>query len=285
MGFGAGLVFALTKEVNNTVKTSTLMKSPMQMLCRLLLGCLARGLGWAVVVLLFSAAANAKPSTDKTSPREALEASVRQWTAQTQKVPLDKVVLAPMDNRVQVRSCDQPLAMDLPFASAETVRVRCAQPVWQLYVRVNLPVKTPDAQTATKAEKPEMAPKRWVLVAAVALQRGMTLNESHVQRVEVDTSGLPMNVLEQASEVMHAEVVRDVRPGTPLKRVDIRPTVLVKRGQTVLMSVGQAQGFQISARVEALQDGRFGEQIKLKNRESGRELSGRVQGPNQVLGL
>lgn len=94
-----------------------------------------------------------------------------------------------------------------------------------------------------------------------------------------------MNVLEQASEVLHAEVVRDVRPGVPLKSVDIRPTVLVKRGQTVLMSVGQAQGFQISARVEALQDGRFGEQIKLRNRESGRELSGRVKGPNQVLGL
>ena len=257
----------------------------MQMLCRLLLGCLARGLGWAVVVLLFSAAANAKPSTDKASPRETLEASVRQWTAQTQKVPLDKVVLVPMDNRLQVRGCDQPLAMDLPFTSAETVRVRCAQPAWQLYVRVNLQAKAPDAQTANKAEKSEVPAKRWVLVAAVALQRGMTLDESHVQRVEVDTSGLPMNVLEQASEVLHAEVVRDVRPGVPLKSVDIRPAVLVKRGQTVLMSIGQAQGFQISARVEAMQDGRFGEQIKLKNKESGRELSGRVQGPNQVLGL
>jgi flagella basal body P-ring formation protein FlgA len=60
---------------------------------------------------------------------------------------------------------------------------------------------------------------------------------------------------------------------------------LVKKGQMVLLSVGQAQGFQISARVEAMQDGRFGEQIKLKNRDSGRELSGRVQGPNQVVGL
>lgn len=256
----------------------------MQMLCRLLFWSLARGMGWATVVL-FSAAASAKPVTDKVSPREAMEAAVRQWTAQSQKLSLDKVTLAPMDNRVQVRRCEQPLAMDLPFASAETVRVRCAQPTWQLYVRVQLPAKTPDVQVASKADKAEMPAKRWVLVSAVALQRGMTLNESHVQRVEVDASGLPANVLEQASEVVHAEVVRDVRAGVPLKNVDIRPTVLVKRGQTVLISVGQAQGFQISARVEALQDGRFGEQIRLRNRESGRELSGRVQGPNQVLGL
>ena len=102
---------------------------------------------------------------------------------------------------------------------------------------------------------------------------------------EVDTSNMPVNVLEQASEVMHAEVVRDVRPGVPLRSHDIRPTVLVKRGQMVLLSVVQPQGFQISARVEAMQDGRFGEQIKLKNRDSGRELSGRVQGPNQLVGL
>jgi flagella basal body P-ring formation protein FlgA len=113
----------------------------------------------------------------------------------------------------------------------------------------------------------------------------MMLNETHVSREQVDTPNMPVNVLEQASEVMHAEVVRDVRPGTPLRSQDIRPTVLVKKGQMVLLSVGQAQGFQISARVEAMQDGRFGEQIKLKNRDSGRELSGRVQGPNQVVGL
>jgi flagella basal body P-ring formation protein FlgA len=53
----------------------------------------------------------------------------------------------------------------------------------------------------------------------------------------------------------------------------------------VLISIGQAQGFQISARVEALQDGRYGEQIKLKNRDSGRMLTGLVKGPNQVQGL
>jgi flagella basal body P-ring formation protein FlgA len=122
-------------------------------------------------------------------------------------------------------------------------------------------------------------------VAKVPLQRGMSLNETHVQRAEVDSVGMPVNVLEQVSEVRHAEVVRDVRPGMPLRSQDIRPTVLVKRGQMVLLSVGQAQGFQISARVEAMQDGRYGEQIKLKNRDSGRELSGRVQGPNQVVGL
>jgi flagella basal body P-ring formation protein FlgA len=146
------------------------------------------------------------------------------------------------------------------------------------------------AATAAPAPAPakaEPAPveKRQVLVAAVPLQRGMSLTAAHVRLVDVDTSSMPVNVLEQVSQVLHAEVVRDVRPDTPLRSQDIRPTVLVKRGQMVLMSIGQAQGFQISARVEAQQDGRYGEQIKLKNRDSGRMLTGLVKGPNQVQGL
>lgn len=265
------------------------MKHALQMLCRLLDLLIARGLLLGLVVWLFSApsfAANpGKPGGPSASPQEVLQSSVKNWVAQSRKVPADQVSLAPMDARVKVRACDKPLNMDLPFASAETVRVRCERPVWQQFVRVSVVGKAPEIQAQAKPETPAEPAKRWVLVASVPLQRGMMLNETHVQRVQVDASVMPVNVLEQASEVLHAEVVRDVRSGAPLRSHDIRPTVLVKRGQMVLISVGQPQGFQISARVEALQDGRFGEQIKLKNRDSGRELIGRVQGPNQVMGL
>jgi flagella basal body P-ring formation protein FlgA len=103
--------------------------------------------------------------------------------------------------------------------------------------------------------------------------------------VDVDSKGLTGQILESVTQVMYAEVVRDVKADVPLRSQDIRQMLLVKRGQMVLISIGQAQGFQISARVEALQDGRYGEQIKLKNRDSGRMLTGLVKGPNQVQGL
>jgi flagella basal body P-ring formation protein FlgA len=265
------------------------MKHALQMLCRLLDLLIARGLLLGLVVWMFSApsfaASPSKPAGPSGDPQEVLQSSVKNWVAQSRKVTADQVSLAPLDARVKVRACEKPLAMDLPFSSAETVRVRCARPAWQQFVRVSVSGKAPEIQAQAKPETPPEPAKRWVLVASVPLQRGMMLNETHVQRAQVDTSVMPVNVLEQTSEVLHAEVVRDVRPGVPLRSHDIRPTVLVKRGQMVLMSVGQPQGFQISARVEAMQDGRFGDQIKLKNRDSGRELSGRVQGPNQVMGL
>lgn len=265
------------------------MKQTMQMLCRLLDQLVARGLLLGLVVCLFSATSQAaRPSKSVAradSSQDLLGTAVKNWVAQSRKVASDQVTMAPVDARVKVRGCDKPLSMDQPFASSDSVRVRCSQPVWQLYVRVSVSGAHTESMAQSRSDKPTMPDKRWVLVASAPLQRGMSLNETHVQRVQVDTVGVPLNVLEQASEVMHAELVRDVRPGTPLRSQDIRPTVLVKRGQMVLLSVGQPQGFQISARVEAMQDGRFGEQIKLKNRDSGRELSGRVQGPNQVIGL
>ena len=261
------------------------MKPSMQMLCRLLDQVTIRGLWLGAVFCLSSwPALAAAPAT----PAAALQKAVVSWVVQTQSVEAESVVLAPLDPRLQVKACTSPLAMDLPFASPDTIRVRCTQPAWQLYVRVSVTGRV--AATAAPAPAPakaEPAPveKRQVLVAAVPLQRGMSLTAAHVRLVDVDASSMPVNVLEQVSQVLHAEVVRDVRPDTPLRSQDIRPTVLVKRGQMVLMSIGQAQGFQISARVEAQQDGRYGEQIKLKNRDSGRMLTGLVKGPNQVQGL
>lgn len=257
------------------------MKPSMQMLCRLLDQVTIRGLWLGAVFCLSSwSAVAAAPAT----PAAALQKAVVDWVAQTQSVAAETVVLAPMDPRLQVKACASPLAMDLPFASPDTIRVRCAQPTWQLYVRVSVAGRVAAPSGQAKAESAPVE-KRQVLVAAVPLQRGMSLTEAHVRLAPVDTSGMPANVLEQVSQILHSEVVRDVRPDTPLRSQDIRPTVLVKRGQMVLMSIGQAQGFQISARVEAQQDGRYGEQIKLKNRDSGRMLTGLVKGPNQVQGL
>lgn len=274
------------------------MNKPLSLLSQLLDHLVARALWVGVVVCWFSAPAFAANPPSKAqqnaSPLEALQSSVKNWVAHKNQVAAEQVLLAPLDSRVKLRACERPLAMDLPFNNAQTVRVRCSQPVWQQFVQVSVSGKPaqglagapslPVAKVQTPDKQAEPS-KRWVLVASVPLQRGMTLNASHVQRAQVDTQGMPVNVLELDSEVLHAEVVRDVRPGVPLRSQDIRPTVLVKRGQMVLLSVGQPQGFQISARVEALQDGRYGDQIKLKNRDSGRELSGRVQGPNQVVGL
>lgn len=223
------------------------------------------------------------------TPELALTQAVTQWVGRQQGVSPEQVTLQPLDARVQVQPCARPLNMDLPFASAETVRVRCGEPVWQLYVRVRLPAQDArQSATAAAAAAPTNAaqePRRPVLVLQSSLTRGMTVQP---QDVRLQAMSLPVGTgpyLDNPAEALHAELLRDLPAGTPLRRADLRPLVLIKRGQLVQLSVGAVQGFTVSAKVEALQDGRMGEHIRLKNPESGRLLSGVVRGPNAVEGL
>jgi flagella basal body P-ring formation protein FlgA len=278
-----------------TVKTSTLENSTKQMLCRLFLRGLRdrRWLGLLLGLGLITHSLAPLAAPEVAAPKAVLQKSVVEWVAKEQSLSPDAVVLAPMDPRMQVRACEKPLLMDLPFASLEKLRVRCTQPTWQIFVRVSVllrpTVKTalavPSAVPLAEPKPKPVAEMRKVLVANAPLYKGQVLNESHVRVVDVDSKGLTGQILESVTQVMYAEVVRDVKADVPLRSQDIRPMLLVKRGQMVLMSVGQAQGFQISARVEAMQDGRLNDQIKLKNKESGRILTGQVKGPNLVEGL
>ena len=264
-----------------------MMNAFKQMLCRLVLPIRAplTRLACGGLVTLTLALLSTHPQA-QTDPLVALQDSVRKWVATQQKVPAENVNFAPFDPRLKVQSCNAPLQMDMPFAAAETVRVRCTQPAWQLYTRISVKGAVLSAAPATpSADKPPQPVLRKVLVAATVLTRGTVLNETHVTLAEADTSAAGAPVFEQVADVMHSEVIRDLRPGSPIRSHDVRPTVLVKRGQMVLLTVGQSQGFQITARVEAMQDGRFGEQVQLKNKESGRLLTGVVKGPNTVQGI
>jgi flagella basal body P-ring formation protein FlgA len=53
----------------------------------------------------------------------------------------------------------------------------------------------------------------------------------------------------------------------------------------VLVAVGEGKGFLITVRAEAQQDGTLGDQIRLKNPESGRSLSAVITGMNTARGL
>ena len=231
------------------------------------------------------------------TPSEKMQAQVRQWMAQTSGGNPDDVQIAPMDNRVQVLPCERALWMDHPFASRETLRVRCpavagtaaqnanAVPVWQLYLRI---VSVGAAAPARSAVPVVAGPASKMVVVRQLLQRGTILMPEMLQEVDAPAPAngqVDASQLTSLKDAAMAELVRDLPAGTPLRTHDIRRAVLVKMGQQVMMTVGSGADFQIRVRVEALQDGRMGEQVKLKNTESGRNMSGVVTGPNAVKGL
>ena len=226
-------------------------------------------------------------SPSAATPEQQLTESVQRWVASQLGGTPEQVRVLPMDARVRVQACARPLVMDLPFAGKESVRVRCPEPVWQLYMRVESPVKLASLAAAPASAGPTGAApvtetRRMVVVATQNLVRGMTVAPSDVrEQMQVLPPGGGA-YLEQVAQALHSEPVRDIAAGTPLRATDLRPLVLVKRGQLIQLNVGRSTGFMVTARVEAMQDGRMGEHIKLKNPESGRMLSGVVRGPGVV---
>ena len=237
------------------------------------------------------------------SPKEKMLLQVRQWVGQNQKTEPAKVEIVPIDPRVNVLECPQPLLIDLPFASRESVRVRCAQPAWQIYLRVQTTTPVTPAPAATNAAQASQAVNavqaaqaakaaqaaapvnRTTVVTRHLIQRGTQLQPAMLEEVSRPTQGLDPQAVSSLQDLIYGEATRDLPAGQVVRSNDIRRAVLVKQGQSALMSVGQDKGFQITIRVEAMQDGRMGEQIRLKNTESGRLLTGTVTGPNAVRGF
>lgn len=237
------------------------------------------------------------------SPQLGSQASmfnqVKSWMAETHKVKSEEVSIAPLDPRVQIQACSKSLSVDHPFSSKDTVRVRCVDPVWQVYLQVAMPPPPPPPSNtaATNSGKPLVAGTsntpaavavpivKTVVVPKRLIQRGTIIEAEMLEEVKQTGGNVDNSMLQSLKDALTAEAVRDLSAGQALRSSDIRRAILVKQGQLVTMNVGEKSGFLITVRVEALQDGRMGEQVKLKNTESGRQISGVVVGPNLVRGL
>ena len=283
----------------------------MQLLCHSRRSPLQRWVGagarrWAALLVSVFCMATAVQAQNAVAPDKLLT-EVGQWVQKSQQLDASQFSFAPLDSRVQLQSCDRALVMDTPFASRETVRVRClGNPGWQLYLRVvlkpgvapGLPSQT-NAPTGTSTNNNTSAnanasspiasgaagATRRVVVASQPLRAGSIATRDLLREIDVPAQGAELQALGSIKEVENSELVRDVQAGVPLRGYDVRRAVVVKQGQSVMLTVGQGNGFSITARVEALQDGKIGDQIRLKNPESGRLLTGVVTGPNAARGL
>ena len=234
--------------------------------------------GWWLVAAVISHAqiGFAADSVVSTSAFDSLQQQVQQWATTHPSFQGKQVQVAPVDPRITVQSCQQNLQFEHPFPNQPAIRVRCAQPVWQLFVNLNTGQTTAPMNRASAS-----APALYkVLVSKELLKRGTIIKPDMFSYAEMPAAGMENQIISDANLLKNMELVRDLTPNTPLRSYDVKTAVLVKRGQEVQVNAGEGQGFSITMRAEALQDGGLGEQIRLKNVESGRSLSGVITGPN-----
>jgi flagella basal body P-ring formation protein FlgA len=137
----------------------------------------------------------------------------------------------------------------------------------------------PQATPAARAT-PSNPGMHTVLISSQFLKRGTILEPSMFTGTEVAFTPSESSALSNPKDVAYMELLRDLPANTPLKSFDIKPMIMIKKGQQVLVSIGEGKGFVITVRAESLQDGQLGDQIKLKNTESGRSISAVVTGMN-----
>lgn len=265
-----------------------------------LLNCLAcchRLLALALLPAALAPLAAAQPA----SPQQLMTAALTDWVAAQHQLSADQVTVSPLDARVPVQPCAGGFRFDYPFVSRDSVRVRCVKPAWQLFVKVGFvgsnataggavaaaaaaPVTAPAPAAAQRAAQAAPAENRQVVVAATNLMPGQLLQPSLLKLEPMDADKINRGHLIDLRGLDGQEVLRPIRAGDPVRLSDLRPAILVRKGEAVSMSVGSPDSFVITVRLEALQDGRLGEQIKMRNPESGRTLTGVVIGKGTVQG-
>lgn len=224
-------------------------------------------------------------------PQEAMTAALSDWVAAQNAADPAQVRIGPLDPRVPVQPCAGSFQFDYPFVSRDSVRVRCTKPAWQMFVRVGFAgtgtaaaPAAPAAATPAPAAPVAAAEIRQVVVAAAQLAPGQLLQPELLKLERMEADKINRSHLIDVGGLDGHEVLRPIRAGEPIRSSDIRPATLVKKGELVNLSMGAPGSFTITVKLEALQDGRLGEQIRMRNPDSGRMLTGVVTGRGLVRG-
>jgi len=130
----------------------------------------------------------------------------------------------------------------------------------------------------------DLVSTRQVVVARRNLMRGEILDMAALETVEMDSRALPPDHLTNPQGLDQGEMTGMVRAGEPLRASMVKPALLIRKGQTVLLSIARS-GIEISVQVEALEDAKLGEQVKLRNPDSGKALAGLVTGRGTARAL
>lgn len=210
------------------------------------------------------AQANNDYNTDIES--QVRNAAIAHLAAQNRDTEID-IFVNPVNPALALEPCSQPLDVRFPYTSNQrlTARVSCSgSKNWSIFVTARV------------------AFWKQVVVAAEPISRGTQINVNQLTLGRVDTTRKGDQYFSQINQVSGQRARRAIGADQPVEIGDLEPALLVKRGEQVTLEASRG-GVQIRVMAIALEDGSLGEQIRVQNQQSKRELlaevidSGRVR--------
>jgi flagella basal body P-ring formation protein FlgA len=214
---------------------------------------------WLVLGWVSAGAADAvhHPVLIGAAAEAAVQAHLRESTGEV------RTAAEPLDARLRLPACDQPLQAALPAgtraAARMTVAVSCpGAQAWRLHVPVRVTVM------------------RAVVVAAMPLERGKVLAAGDVILAEREVSGAGAGYLTATAGASGRVLRRGVAAGTVIAPGLLESPLVVRRGQPVTLEV-RAGGLAVQMAGIAQADGALGERIPVRNSSSKKILQGTVK--------
>tara|TARA_B110000305_G_C19465809_1_gene657833 strand:- start:17318 stop:18466 length:1149 start_codon:yes stop_codon:yes gene_type:complete len=140
-----------------------------------------------------------------------------------------------------------------------------------------------DLRESTILSRSDLNIRHLILMTTKAVTRGQKLGATNVG-VRPFYGNLPADALYSASDVVQMESIRTLRSGQPLRASDIRPSLMVKKGDSIVLRSGS--GFlSITTTMIALENGKLDQQINLLSPESNETVRGVITGPGRARSL
>jgi flagella basal body P-ring formation protein FlgA len=200
----------------------------------------------------FSACAAAQPEAEA-EVRSAVLA-----VASRQAPPGAKVTVGATVGATIMEACRVPLSATLAGTGPyQTATVKCASPVWTLYVPV------------------EIAATRPVVVATKQITIGQRIAASDIRVTEMpsaDTAGSPIG---DAGDIVGMVAARPVGPGSIVTKDDISSPVVVDYNQSVAVIINQG-GMQMTIRCRAVGEGKIGQMVPVEYQPSGKRFQAKI---------
>lgn len=177
----------------------------------------------------------------------------------------------PLDARLRLAACAQPLQTSLPGGRVRgnrvSVAVACTGPQpWTVRVAVSVHLYMK------------------VLVTTRALARGDHLGAGDLGLVERDLSTLGYGYVTDPAQLAGRALARPVNAGAVLTPAMLAHREVVRRGDRVTIESGSG-AVRVRAVAEALGAGDDGQRIRVRNLSSGQVVDATVVGPGRVRAL
>ncbi|MFQ2543644.1 flagellar basal body P-ring formation chaperone FlgA [Aeromonas caviae] len=184
-------------------------------------------------------------------------------------IPLDAqadVKASTIDERLPLTRCEDALTISLParmeIRRNTTVYLKCeGEKSWDLYLPVRVSIQKP------------------YVTVAVPVAKGDILSEPMLTLAYQDQTLIRGDYLTDPTALIGVRSKRELKPGQPIRLTQV---CVVCKGDQVTLSA-ENRSMQIKTMARALQDGSFGDMIRLVNTRSGRTVQGQVSAVGSVV--